>query len=234
MTPVPIYVNLNEFFTNLSMIGYPMEKRGLIMSSIALAQTVLEEVYRRDMRQAIGHSLAVAKGVADDGLSAESQAIAICHDVKEDGKIRKLGELSQDEDPFRPVADADIFSYFGAEYGAKMVYGIDALTIHRGNSRKDYYNWFATDVVRKDPEILIIRLRDRENFHRYPFNGEKAKEIAKCEDTLGDFRKMTEDSILLLPDYLRPKAEKIHRAIQLLAKNQLDGLNHPRSKYHVT
>lgn len=234
MTPVPIYLNLNEYFTNLPLIGYPMEKRGLIMSSIAFAQTVLEEVYRRDMRAAIGHSLAVAKGVADDGLSAESQAIAICHDVKEDGKIRKIGELLADEDPFRSVADADIHSYFGPEYGDEMVYGIDALTIHRGNSRKDYYDWFAKELVPRKPEILIIRLRDRENFHRYPFNGEKAKEIAKCEDTLGDFRQMTEDSILILPEYLKAKAEKIHQAIQALAKNQLDGLNHPRSKYFVT
>lgn len=234
MTEVPVYINLNEYFSTLSLRGYPMEKRGLIMSGVAFAQNVLEESYRRDMRQAIGHSLAVAKSVADDGLSPESQTIALCHDVKEDGKIRKLSDLLPDEEPFRPVADADILDHFGPEYGDEMVYGIDSLTIHPGNSRKDYYNWFSKDVVLKKPEILIIRLRDRENFHRYPFNGEKAKEIAKCEDSLGDFCKMTEDSILMLPEYLKPKAEKIHQAIQQLATNQLDCLLHPRSLYYVT
>jgi hypothetical protein len=234
MTEVPVYIDLNQYFSTLSLKGYPMEKRGLIMSGVAFAQNVLEEIYRRDMLKAIGHSLAVAKGVADDGLSPESQTIAVCHDVKEDGKIRKVEILLPDEELFRPVTNEDILGHFGPEYGDEMVYGIDSLTIHRGNSRKDYYNWFAKDVIPKKPEMLIIRLRDRENFHRYPFNGEKAKEIAKCEDSLGDFCQMTEDSILLLPDYLKSKAEDIHHAIQILAKRQLDGLLHPRTTYQVT
>lgn len=217
MIAVPMYTPLDEYLFQLNPQGYSLVESGQMFRSIHFVNAVLWWEQRRDKRKAIGHSLAIAIAIREQRLSFRSQQIALNHDVKEDGKIQLP------DGTFRSVTDSDIVIAYGEEYGQPLAIGVEAMTVYE-DDRSAYYERFVPCVA-AHWELGWIRLDDRENFHRYPYNGKPEKEAAKCDDTLGPFQRACHEMTSFMPLERRDEwRHRLNETVQL-AEAQLRRLN---------
>ncbi|MFA6963755.1 MAG: hypothetical protein WC227_03495 [Patescibacteria group bacterium] len=218
-----MYVTLPEFnnyITKISLLALSGEAYGLIQRTAGFADEVLFNP-RRDGRKAVGHSLAVGQESMVFGLSFLAQCVAIGHDFEEDGKLRgpdgSIICISRDY----------IAEFFGPKYGPQIAFGIHALSIplEEKRHRELYYPRFL-EAAKQWWELLPIRVLDRKVNHLDPYNGDVAKEIIKCEETLGTFREKMEEGTRFIPeDYQIRFAYNLHQTLNL-AEQRLDFLKH--------
>ncbi len=203
-------VDFNTYITKISLRGFSDELSGLVQRTANFADEVLVSP-RRDGRKAVGHSLSVGQESMTFGLSPLAECVAIGHDFIEDGKLRMPdGELI-------PIGRDYLEEYFGPEYGPRIAFGIDAETVYpwEEEDRTIYYARFL-GAVAQWWELLPIRLLDRKINHMDPYNGNPVKELAKCEETLGTFRKAMEEGSEFLPDEVQVRfAYHLHQTVYM-------------------